>query len=808
MSWRNSCAVWYLSLLFCFGFWNSVALAQPEPDNPPDPFVDEEPPLDDDDLPLLDPTIVEETVTPAFEPVVGAGTVFGDVGNVFSAPGSGTYLDQNDITYQSYADIDRVLRKAPGVYIRSEDGYGNFPNISLRGVDTTRSAKVTIMEDGVLTAPAPYAAPSAYYFPNVARMNAVEVIKGHSQIMYGPHTTGGAINFVSTPIPEEPTIYARAFFGSYNEYRLHTWLGTTRHLENGARYGLLVEGYLRETDGFKFIDQTPDFRAPDSFDTGFSRREPMIKAFIEPATDIYTRIDAKYGYTDFDANETYLGLSENDFAANALRRYAGSRFDNIDTHQNRSYLRYTMGDLDCDCWSLTATAYYNEFARNWFKLHDLRNVDTDGNGMPNPGANIGLSQALAGGAPAMGGMAGQGLEVLRGMRAGDLRVRNNNRSYYSYGYEALLSAYFEGPYLEHNFKIGFRYHKDAIRRFQRDELFTQNTNGTISMQDGGVPGDAGNRKQKVEAYAFWVQDAIKHGKLTITPGLRLEHLNTFAFDFNDPMDARNGGNDLDLEGGGVGVTYEISDQLVLLGGFHRGFSPPSPRGINSGLKEELSYASEGGFRYVNQERAIAMQAIGFYTHFDNLLVIDNIGGTGTGADENIGQVYAGGLEFTLEYDLGIDRGWCFRNPWWVVGTWTDARILGNSSSADEESLFAGAFPGARIPYIPEWAITFGSGLHWDLFGFDVTCIYADRTFTTASNVFTQTNPNGEPDSRFGTTDSYFLVDMSTYVYLTDDWKLFGGVHNVGDVRYVASRHPHGPRPGAPLIGYLGLEAIY
>jgi Fe(3+) dicitrate transport protein len=56
------------------------------------------------------------------------------------------------------------------------------------------------MEDGVLISPAPYSAPAAL-FPTVSRMQSFEILKGGSQIQYGPYTTGGAINMVSTQIP-------------------------------------------------------------------------------------------------------------------------------------------------------------------------------------------------------------------------------------------------------------------------------------------------------------------------------------------------------------------------------------------------------------------------------------------------------------------------------------------------------------------------------------------------------------------------------------------------------------------------------
>ena len=136
------------------------------------------------------------------EVLIKTNVIFGNKYMAKNRTGSAYYISPTELKKLGYTDINRVLKTVPGITIVEEDGFGLRPNISLRGTSPERSAKISLMEDGVLIAPAPYSASAAYYFPSVARMEAVEILKGSSQVQYGPFTSGGAINMVSTQIPD------------------------------------------------------------------------------------------------------------------------------------------------------------------------------------------------------------------------------------------------------------------------------------------------------------------------------------------------------------------------------------------------------------------------------------------------------------------------------------------------------------------------------------------------------------------------------------------------------------------------------
>lgn len=725
-----------------------------------------------------DPVLAED---PARLPAV---SVIGSKEAELDLVGSGNYIGEEEIREQNYQDVNRVLRRVPGVYIREEDGLGLFPNISLRGVDTGRSAKLTIMEDGVLAAPAPYSAPEAYYSPTIGRMSGVEILKGSSQIKYGPHTTGGVINYLSTAIPLERRAYSRTTYGTDNDILAHASTGDTVDTAAGA-VGYLLEGYYRGNDGFRSIDESESWNNGD--DTGVVRYEPMLKLSWEPKSELYQRFEGKFAYTDMDANESYLGTGEADFRADPYRRYTSTRFDKIEITHLRTHARHYLGIGDNI--DLTTTAYYSDFHRNWRKLHDVRDAN---------GVRKGLSEALAGN--------GSHLATLRGEAAGELRVRNNNRDYKLGGVDSELDWRVETGALKHEFEVSLRYHYDEIRPFQRDEFYSVAPGGLIQQTSNGVSGDAGNSEQSTSAIATYFRDVISIGKLTVTPGLRYEYLDQES---NNYTTGASADATLNLVSGGIGAAWKHSDQMTIFGGVHRGVSPPDPGGNVDGLDIETSIGTELGVRGLTEDGSLGGEIAAFYTHFDDLIVVDNIGGSGTGFSENAGKVDAGGIEASADFDLGVRMGWGFRNPWFANFTWTEARCAGGASSADAESIFSGCEEGNRIPYVPQFQFALGGGLHFEKFGFDTQFAWVDSTYTTGSNTRDQVRVAADgslvPDSRFGTTDSYATLDVSGYWQFSESVRLIVGIQNLADEDYLASRHPHGPRSGRGRFGWGGVQ---
>ncbi len=722
---------------------------------------------EEDTMVLIDPD----------QPLLEAMTVIGSKEETVDLQGSGYYVDSEEIRAQNYTNVNRILARVPGVYVREEDGLGNFPNISLRGADGTRSEKVTVMEDGILSAPATYSAPGAYYSPRAGRMSGIEVLKGSSQVKYGPHTTGGVINYLSTPIPDESHFYARYTFGTDNTHLGHFHYGNTVDTSAG-KFGYLFELFMQTSDGFRSIQPGTGYSGSD--ETGFTVYEPMVKLSWEPNSSIPQRFEFKYGYTELDADESYTGLTESDVDRHPDWRYAATRFDNIQTDHHRTYLKYVIEPTDD--LRLEAAAYYSQFSRNWYKLDGAT-----GEGFTN------VRTAL---------LNPTGQAFLQGRGAGVGRVRANNRDYELYGFQIAGDWTFATGPVEHDVNFGTRLHMDEIRRFQRDDRFTQDGSGQIVDFTRGVPGSGGNREQESTAIAFWLQNTMTLGALSITPGIRYEYIDQDYTDYaSDPTNTRTGGgsDSIDYVAPGISFSLDLTETEQLFGGVFRGISIPGPRSaIRSGVDLEESIGYELGFR-TDQDNSFFGELVWFYTDFDNLIGTDSGFGENN-TETNAGEATVWGFEGTLRYDPLESSGSGVSLPMYVSATWTKAEFDSELVSGGSDSVYAGATDGAEIPYVPDFQFAAGVGINTETWGANLDLTYHTETFGTARNFDDPVN-----SAREGEIDDLLLLDLSGYYRINENLKLIGGISNLTDERGIVSRVPRGPRTNQGRAFWFGAE---
>lgn len=116
--------------------------------------------------------------------------------------GAGATIEQADVTRARVFTVNEALRQVPGIFARDEEGLGLRPNIGIRGLSPIRSTKVLLLEDGLPLGYAPYGDNAAYFRPSIRRFARIEVLKGASQVRFGPNTVGGVINYVTPRAPD------------------------------------------------------------------------------------------------------------------------------------------------------------------------------------------------------------------------------------------------------------------------------------------------------------------------------------------------------------------------------------------------------------------------------------------------------------------------------------------------------------------------------------------------------------------------------------------------------------------------------
>lgn len=707
------------------------------------------------------------------EIVVSRETLTGGSKFLLDIPGSAHYLSLKNLNEFNYSDVNRILRNVPGINLQEEDGFGLRPNIGMRGTGVERSSKITLMEDGVLAAPAPYSSPAAYYFPTVGRMQGIEVRKGSSQIKYGPYTTGGAINFISTQIPSDFSARVNLLGGNFGRRIAQASIGQS--FEYG---GFVLETYQQTATGFKELD--------NGGPTGFTNEDYLAKFRINTpsAAKVYQALTFKIGQATSDADETYLGLTQEDFDSTPYRRYASSQLDNITTKHNQYSIKYNI--IPTRFMDVSVTAYRNEFSRNWYKLDAVKY-----------GTNAKVSIANLLDDPTT---YSDEYSVVTGQTSPNtdaLYVKANNRSYYSRGIQMVTGFNFKRAGIDHDIEVGFRYHQDEEDRYQWQDAYAME-NGVMKLTTAGTPGTESNRISTAKASAAYLQYNLTYGKFSALPGVRFESIELTQLDYKTADPQRTGANltTKDNRVGvwipGLGINYSVTKSLNTFAGIHKGFAPP---GFDKDDKPEESTNYELGARLVNSR--LNAQAVFFYNNYSNLLGSDLAasGGGGTGDLFNAGKATVAGTELEIQYTF-ITGSKSIGIPVSLAYTYTDGEF-GSSFDPDTED-WNNVVKGDQIPYLAANQLTLNAGMQHRLFDINVSSKYVGVMRTTPGQ--------GEipPSEKL---NGNFIVDLSTNIRLNKFLTAYGSITNIANEVYAVARRPAGLRAGMPRSFTIGIKAL-
>lgn len=718
--------------------------------------------------------VKKDSVYQLQEIVVSSQQILGSKFKARNRTGSAYYISPEEIRRLGYTDINRMLKAVPGVNMYEEDGFGLRPNISLRGTKAERSERISIMEDGVLAAPAPYSAPAAYYFPNVARMEAIEVLKGSSQVQYGPFTTGGAINLVSTPIPNSFSCKANISYGSKNTFKSHTSVGSS-----WKHFGYMVE-YLRyQSDGFKKYE--------DHAAKGFKRNDIIAK--IRVKTDhvkgVNHALELKFGYADENSDETYVGLSADDFKKTPFLRYAGSQMDKLKTDHRQWVATYLL--TFSNKLKITTNAYYNYFHRNWYKLNDVRAGITSkekrsiADVLVDPETNIRYFDILTG-------------KTDREEEA--LLVRANNRTYRSRGIQTRAEYRFNLNEFFFDLEFGLRYHADEEDRFQWDDSYSMKNKKMVLFMEG-IHGTNANRVTSANALAGYLLAKLRYDAWTVTAGLRYEDVDLLKKDYTKEDLARSGKVRIETPNHarvlipGVGLHYQLMPAASVFFGIHKGFAPPSAELYQ---KPESSVNMELGTRVaIGNFRA---ELIGFYNNYSNMLGSDLAasGGAGTLEQFNVGEARVKGAEFLVQYQP-LPKNCNVRLPLQVSYTYTDTEIR----NSFESHSWGNVVRGDEIPYIFKHALNMQLGIECKWFYANIGARY---------NSDMRTSPGQGTIAEREKVPANLIFDASLNVFVNKYLTVRLNAINLTNRVYLTSRHPAGLRAGHPFGIYAGANVQF
>ncbi|WP_018986450.1 TonB-dependent receptor family protein [Methylophilus methylotrophus] len=664
-----------------------------------------------------------------------------------SVPGSYYLVDEKVLEERRPFSVQEALNNVPGVNVVGENTFGLGVNIGIRGLNPRRTARTLLMEDGMPLFLAPYGDPAAHYTTPLERVQRIEVVKGSGQILYGPQTVGGMINFVTRPVPTDGQVHGnvQATLGNNDFTSLYGTIGA-----GDERGGLMIDALHKKGDGIR-----------DNHD--FEIQEYTAKGQLN-LSDRHTLIaKASYFREDSHVSETGLGLVE----YNEDKYQAPTGNNDVFEHERTTFQLQHLFQVN-DQVKLSTQAYYAKSERASFRQ------------INDPGG--------LGGRSVMDRCTGLGVATEANAELCGGRWRPREFEYW--GIEPRLDVQHSLFGVESNAVIGFRYHREDIKR-------NQFRGADPRIQNQGYAESFGDHREQihsnVEAKSYYAQNTFYIGDWTFTPGLRIEDLRIRTDILRAEGAVQNNPESKDTNHQskvlpGLGITWNGVEKTTLFAGVHKGFAPPrpdrdifAPGGANTATvvntKPEESTNWELGMRS-NYIKGVSFETTLFHTVFDDIVVA----GPTSGSFINGGRSQQSGVEVGGRINLG--HIYDTVHNFYVAGSYTNlftAKFRKTNAAAD-------VFNGDRLPYAPKHLASLSFGYEHPV-GFDAR-IGIDYVSEQQEDLSYREGRSEEDilSGRTGRIPAYTLLNATmNYRPVGSHLSYFLSAYNLADKEYLASR---------------------
>ncbi|AFM13253.1 TonB-dependent receptor family protein [Turneriella parva] len=683
--------------------------------------------------------------------------VIGEEENLANIPGSGQVIEKKDLESARVFTTTEALRKVSGLNVRDEEGFSLRPNIGIRGLNPTRSTKVLLLEDGIPLSYAPYGDNASYYHPPLERFERIEVLKGAGQLRFGPQTVGGVVNYITPNPPKDPGGKITLTGGNRSYFN--------GHLSYGGFWG---------NAGFQ-VDYTRK-QGQGARDNTFSTINDLNLKNVLLAGDKHTLTTKANVYTE-DSRVTYSGLTQSEFEQDARQN----------PFKNDQMTAKRLGGSVQHAWQITpatelVTSLYGAyFTRDWWRQ------SSNSGQRPNDSAD----------AVNCGGMAN-----LNTTCGNEGRLRN----YYTYGVEPRLKSSYNLLGEKQEFNVGLRAHYEIQDRKQMNGDFPLSRTAGTSTNGGLVE----NNLRLTDAYSGFVDHIFKYKDVSVTPGVRVEHIR-LARTNRQIQTVENGGQGVQGNTNltevipGVGLNFNPIDRTTFFAGVHKGFSPPrvediinNTTGLSVELSPERSVNYEAGVR-TKIIQGISAEATYFRMDFSNQIVAASVAGGAGATLTNGGKTLQQGGEFDLK--LATGELLKMKHNFYLITAYTwlpTARFEGTRFSGTT------SVSGNRLPYTPEHSITTSVGYSHPI-GLDMRIeqVFVGAMLADELNTETPT-ANGQA----GRIPEYAIYNAAiNYTYEPWGATLFFTAKNLTDKMYIADR-TRGILPGTPRLFQAGVTVKF